>query len=878
MIESEEPIPTAADRNLQARENHTVYQAARDQHIYYRETASRTPSTLPRGTATFVGRDQELRALVDAVRRCVERDAIIPIFAIEGMPGVGKTALAVHAAHLLRDQFTDGHFFIDLHAHTAGRPPVSAEDALFALLSASGVKPPEIPASVDARAALWRNRLASAKVLLIIDNAMARAQVQPLLPGTSQCLVIITSRRRLAALSAYQAAVTLRLATLPSDDATTLFSVMAGRQPQGTEVDAVKELVRFSGYLPLAICLLAARLRPEPQWLMRDLLDELGQATDRLAHMKGEDVAVEAVFDLSYRRLPSPRRRFFRRLSVHPGPELDRYAAAALNGITPARAEEHLDALYYDNLIDQPTRGRYRMHDLIGAYASRLALSDAPADRQRALANLLDYYQSAALTANHQLSRRGSPHAPVANPSSALPTMATRQQALGWLNAEKANLLTCAKTMYAIGERGRLTTLASAMATYLRHAGPWEEAAWLHKAAATAAQQTGDQAAEARANHELGVIRRLMSWYAEAESALRRALDTYERIDDRSGIAAARTQLAAVQWRTGDHRGAATQLSTALEIFRSTNDLEGQADTLDELGVVRHLNADYEGFAEVLRQALAIHEQLGDLHGAANALNQLGMAQQLTDEYPKAIGNHERALLAYRQLGDRHGEARALNYLGIAYCQIGNYDAAKSALLVALRIHHHLGSRLGEANSLDYLGIAYRQTGDYETAEQYLHRALIMYQEQRNVVGEAETLNQFGVLRRLTGDYSTSAEQHERALALFQSLADHLRQAEVLNNLGALFLAQNQPARALDHYRRALVLARQARNPMEEANALEGLGRCVLHLGGPGDARDHLQGAMSIYERIGARDAANAVASLISGTDNSSASRQGFAS
>lgn len=869
-FEPSDNAPSATDRNLQARSNNRVYQAAGNQFIYDRPSAppSAAPcNTLPRDTAAFTGRDHELRALVDAAVRCAETGLIIPVYAIDGMPGVGKSALAIHAGHLLEDQFPDGQFFLDLHAHTSGRRPVQPNDALFALLSASGVKPSQIPPGLDDRAALWRKRIAGNKVLLILDNAAGRWQVQPLLPGSSGCLVIITSRRRLTGLSAHQAAVTFALGTLPPQDATALFATMTNRHLNDSDAEAVHDLVRLSGYLPLAICLLAARLRPEPQWQIGDLVDDLSRTKHRLAHMHAEDVAVAAAFGLSYRLLPNHRRRFFRRLGLHPGPDLDNYAAAALDAITPAKAQQHLEALYQNHLLDQPTRGRYRMHDLISEYAGTLAEDDPAPDRELALCRLLDYYQHAARTAAARLSRPAKGQSPMSEGTSgrtspALPTLRTRQQALAWMSTEQSCLFACAIAMPPPSGYRRLTALASAMAPYLRLAGPWDHAASLHHAAVAAAEHANDQPARAQALHELGIVHRLMGQYVPAESALSQALEICEQIDHRPGIANALTQLAGVRWRTGDDKGAADRLNRALTIYQSLGDLHGQADALDELGVVLYHIADYRGAVDTLRQALTIHEGLGDLHGEANALNQFGLAQQLTGEYPLAIDAHERALGIYRELGDRHGQARALNYLGIARCEVGDYVGARAALTQALTIHRDLGYRPGQANALNYLGIVQYQTRDYPAAEQSLSRALDMYRDLGHKPGQADTLNQLGVLWRLANDHGAAAQKHEQALVLFRQLSDCLGQAEVHNNLGELLLAMDQPAEALDHYQDALPLARQAHNPRGEAKALEGAGRCALRLSNPREAVDQLRRAQTIYERIGALHAAQAAAEL----------------
>jgi tetratricopeptide (TPR) repeat protein len=849
---------TTADRNLQARSSDRVYQAAGNQYIIDRmprADAGAAGNTLPRDTAAFTGRELELRGLIDSVRRHIESGRTIPVYAIDGMPGVGKTVLAVHAGHRLADQFPDGQFFLDLHAYTPGRRDRPPAGALFDLLLASGARPSQIPADLDARTALWRKRMAGRKALLILDNAAGRSQVQPLLPGAGSCLVIVTSRRRLLGLGASQAAIPLALNTLPAEDAVALFAATAGRDQDPDEAGAVADLVGLAGYLPLAICLLAARIRPEPGWRVGNLVSDLARAARRLDHLRAEDIAVGAAFDLSYRRLPPARRRFFRRLGLHPGPDLDQNAAAALGGTAPDDARRHLDALYHDRLLDQPAYGRYRMHDLIGQYAR--ALTDHPgasanAERETALDRLAAHYQRAAQAADRRLAR-----------DSGCPAHA-RQQALDWMRIESANVFACAGAL-PTSAGNRLTALAAAMAGYLRGAGPWDRATALHQAAVVAAERAEDGGAQARALLDLGEVYRLTGRYLSAEHALRQARELFERADDRHGVAGTLTQLAHVQRRAGDHRGAAERLAEAVASYEKLGDLRGQADALDELGVVRFQLGDHRAALDTVRQALAIHRDLGDRSGEATALHQFGAFQLLTGEYPPAIDAFERALVAHRELGDRHGQGCALNYLGIARCHAGEYAVATAVLTEALTLHCELGYRPGQANALNYLGVVACRTGDLPSAERSLTGALALYRDLGNRPGQADALNQLGVLSRLAGDHGIAERRHEEALTLFLPLADHLGRAEALANLGDLFLTSEKPEAARDRYRSALPLARRAGNPRAEANALEGLGRCAAILGDRGKAADQLRRARSIWQRVGAPHAVRAADELLEG-------------
>lgn len=857
----------AGERRLHVQDSEHVYQSSGSQHIYNTTTAPAPAAPcndLPRDTSAFIGRERELRALVHNVIQSAEAQRIIPVYVIDGMPGVGKSAFAVHAAHMLQDHFPDGQFYINLHAHTTGHRPMHPADALFELLAADGVRPAHIPAALDARAALWRKRMARSRALVVLDNAHSRKQVQPLLPGASHCLVMVTSRQRLTGLLAQQASINLALGTLPPEDATALFGRMANRHLKPAERGVVDELVRLCGYLPLAICLLASPLASEPQWPIAELVRDLAQTKHQLSRMGAEDVTVEAAFDLSYRQLSVNLRRFFRRLGLHPGPDLDPYAAAALNDTTPDHARQSLDALYHHHLVDQPAFGRYRLHDLIRQYAVMRAESDAPADLGEAKTRLLDYYRRAAEAASRHLSRRAGPLAGASNGAvRRLPPINSRHAAMSWMRVEQANLFACSSTAPAHPAEAVLPALATAMAPYLGLVGPWDRAISLHRAAAATAGAAGNRRAQADALRELGTLHRHTGKFDDAETTLGQALALHRSSGYQRGVADVLTQLGGVRRQAGDPVRATAALRSALGIYQDLGVSQGRAEALNEIGLVFWTSGEYGQALAAQRDALALYEELGDPHGTADTLRQIGGIQQLTVGYPPAIDAHKRSLGIYRDLGDRHGEAKALNYLGAAHCQMGEYEESRDALAQALTIHGDLGYRPGQANALNYLGIVLCQTGAYPGARRLMMQALAMYQGMRNRAGQADALNQLGVLDRLTGDTQSAADRHGRALVIFEALSDALGQAEALVNLGDLLLLLDQEDEAVIRYRRALELAERARLPHPEANALLGAGRCAARAGAPAEAAGLFRQAQAVFQRIGVPGGAKAAADLL---------------
>jgi len=312
--------------------------------------------TLPRDIASFTGREPEVRQLAAAAAGAAGSGGVVGIYAIGGMAGVGKTTFAVHAAHQLASRFPDGQVFLPLHGHTPGHRPVDPADALASLLQVSGVAARRIPPGLEARIALWRDRVAGKRLLLLLDDAVGHEQVRPLLPGTAGSLVLVTSRRHLTALEDTQ---TISLDMLSAGEAAELLIRLAARPDLEPSDPAVAEIIRLCGCLPLAVGMLARQLHHHPAWTPAGLAGDLAAARDRLELMAAENVSVAAAFDLSYADLTPGQQLLFRRLGLHPGTDIDAYAAAALDGTDLAAARRRLDALYDQCLLTEPARGRW---------------------------------------------------------------------------------------------------------------------------------------------------------------------------------------------------------------------------------------------------------------------------------------------------------------------------------------------------------------------------------------------------------------------------------------------------------------------------------------------------------------------------------------
>lgn len=764
--------------------------------------------TLPRDLSSFTGRESEVQWLLDATAEAAQAGGMVTIYAIAGMAGVGKTALAVHAAHAMTDRFPDGQLFVDLRGYTDGLEPLSAEQALSVLLRSLGVPDQLIPEDSAERAAYYRSRLAGTRTLIILDNALGTAQVKPLLPGTAGCVVMVTSRRSLRGLDDARA---LTLDVLPPEAAVALFRLVAGPQRVAADDPALTDIIKMCGQLPLAIRIAAARLAYRSALSPADLVSQLRHEHSRLRPLQDEDRNVAAVFALSYRNLPAAEQHLFRYLGLIPGPDFDIYAAASVAGIPADEADELLDSLLDHNLIAQRNQGRYRFHDLVRVYARTLTTGPTAGASAAALSRLLDYYLYTAQAADQCFERRiprAARFAEIAAPVAG-PLLDSQEDAQSWLSAELANL--DAAATYAAREQqpALAVALCAALAQYLRAHGPWSLALAMQQRALDAARRAGDRRSEADALSCVGVTQRLTGAYAQAEESLSRAFDLYRDSADSRGEAAALVELAIVQRLTGAHVAAEESLVRALTGYRAGGDRLGQAGALAELGVVQRQTGAFARAQESLTQALSFYTELGNRYGEAGTLTYLGSVEWSTGSFAEATGTLVRALELYRAMADQPGEANSLLYLGGVQQEAGRRGDAAVSLTQALGIYRELGDRRGQAGCLAYLGVIQTMARQYAPARESLTQALDLFRELRDRGGEAEVLNHYAALTAATSTPAAARGCYTDALRLAREISSAKDEADALEGTGTTYRAEQNTTAAVTHYRQAVELYRE---------------------------------------------------------------------
>ncbi|MFB8005113.1 BTAD domain-containing putative transcriptional regulator [Nocardia sp. NPDC056000] len=684
------------------------------------ETPPTTANFLPYDIPDFEGRAAELDRLGTPDQRGPGG-----IVAIDGMAGVGKTALAVHAAHRLTDRYPDGQLFVDLQAYAADRAAVAPAAALEILLRQLGIPADRIPLDEGERSALWRKELAGRAIVAVLDNAADADHVRPLLPATTGSLILITSRRRMIDLDGVHA---VSIPVLPPGDAIGLFERIVGARAAAEPVAAL-DVLQLCGFLPLAVRIAAARLVHRPQWSVGYMADRLRDERRRLVELATTERGVAAAFALSYGQLAPAHQRLFRLLGLHPGRDIDPAAAAALADLPHAYdAEPLLEELLDVHVVTQHEPGRYLLHDLLRAHAAAMVTVDeSDTARQAALSRLSDHYLHTARAAvdllfPHSASDR-HPLPPATDPITAVdgPDRAVR-----WLHAERANLM--AVIVHAADHdrpefvRDAAVTLRPYLDGYFHHT----DAARLHAVALVAGRRLGDRSGEARALADLGWTHWRRGEYADATRYSEHALAVARANGDRFEEARALNTLGNVRWRQREPDAARDYFRDALWITREIGNRGGEAHVLGNLALV--LGQDHHTEAlDHLERALDLHRQVGNTRGEALVLNKIGTLYRWCGQPDRAREHHGRALELYRSLGTHGDEAAAWNGLGHTARAGGDAAQAISEHGTALERAVQTGNVPEEADAHEGLARAYLLCGQRDQAREHAESALRHY-------------------------------------------------------------------------------------------------------------------------------------------------------
>ncbi|MBP2340227.1 DNA-binding SARP family transcriptional activator/predicted negative regulator of RcsB-dependent stress response [Saccharothrix coeruleofusca] len=812
------------------------------------------PSQLPADVVDFVGREQAVR-LIEALLRSAQG---VPVVTLAGPPGVGKTALAVHAAHRLRSCFPDGQLYVNLRGYAQG-PPLSAVDVLPRFLRAQGVPPEAVPLDQDEQEAMFRSRLAGQRVLVVLDNAANAEQIRPLLPGSSGCAVLVTSRDTLRGLAVSHAASNVRLDVLDLDETRALLAGMLGAEVVAAQRAAADELAEVCAHLPLALRIAAANLLSRPETTIAEYVAEL-RADNRLAALSvegDERAAVHAAFDLSYTALKPELAQLFRVLSLAPG-DITPDLAAALGGLTAQQARRRLDRLATANLVDNHVPGRYQFHDLLREYAAeRLAVEDDPVGRAQAFRRLLDWsirsVDNATDTLKSNLLRL--PRAAVV-PEVSPRRFTTPAEALAWLDAERQNLVALVAHAAERSPDADCWQLVDALRRYFYTRGMPVEWLATAKAGLAVAQGIGDPVGEVAMLSSLGTLHWAIGQHRVAVDHFRRALP----IQRRTGApppaqAAVLANLGAVHIDLGDLEQAADHLERALAITRDIGASQQQGIALYNLGGVYMQLGQLDRAVSCFEGSLEVGNRLGSWMAQADSHRALGEVHLFQGRPERAARLYERTGELYELAGARRFAHIRHEGLALSYVLRGRYADAISEASRAVALAVDRENLKGHCDAKNVLGEALLGAGRVADAMARHTEALRIAEETSYPWGTCAARR--GLARAHHAAGRLDEARYSAGQALDSAVRYRLRVAEVevLALLGRVLLDQGEVAGALEHAQRAGELSRATGQRLVLARSEHLAGDARAALGDPAGAAARWRAALELFTAVDAPEA-----------------------
>jgi hypothetical protein len=639
------------------------------------------PAQLPAGSRHFAGRGRELAEL-DQLLRAEAANNVVTI-AIDGIPGVGKSALAVHWAHRVADEFPDGRLFVNLRGFDEGAR-VDAAEALTGFLTALGVSPQEIPAEIEAMTMLYRSVMGARRMIVVLDNAWSVDQVRRLVPGTPGSLVIVTSRQRLTGLAAQGDAhlITLELPTW--EDARAAMRRRLGDERAAADPSAVDDLIAQCGRLPLAMTIVAARAASaaEPLSAVAAGLRSGGPTLDAF---NGDEPAwdLRTVCSWSYGWLSADGARLFRLLGVHPGPDIGRGCIASLAGIEPRHAGLLVTELTLAGLLTEHRWGRYVLHDLVRLYAAELAAGPGrAAETRRATTRLVNHMQLTAQAADEMLMPPLSTRTVDVPVEGVAPeTISDLPAAMAWFAAEMATIEHAVATLRVDGFRP--WQLASTVVAYCQRVGAYH------------------------------------TWRTVAGAGLRAALDA----QDTRGEAHMRRMLAGAEQHLGDPASAVDGLTRALALFERLDAKVEQGHVLRNLGWSYYLQGRFDRALDAYRRADVILARHGSTRDQALALTGIGYSLAGLTRHVEAIEHLRRAGRVFARVHDHNWQGSCEDALADIEHARGHLDESIRHRRYALRLFATAANPASHVESTVALGRTHLAAGRVEEGHQVLTAA-----------------------------------------------------------------------------------------------------------------------------------------------------------
>ncbi|WP_116198579.1 tetratricopeptide repeat protein [Amycolatopsis circi] len=667
------------------------------------------PAHLPAVTAFFTGRTAQLRQLDDALA-APWRAGAPRVAAVDGSPGAGKTTLALRWAHDNTALFSGGQLYANLRGYSRDGSPATPFDVLEEFLLALGIPADQIPATADQRAALYRSLLSGSRVLVLLDNAAHLQQIEPLLPGSGTCAVLVTSRNRLLGLGVLTGAPHITVGPMSEQESCALLRNVIGAANEKDRPESLSQLASCCAYLPLALRIAAERVVTGLDHDVSAVAAHL--RTDGLDLLDlDETTAIRAVFSWSYRGLPDEPARMFRLLSLHPGRRLSTAAAAALAGRPEPEAHALIGTLVSAHLVEATGPGSYRMHDLLQLYAHECTTADdTAAERTEAVRRLVTWYLRTAVAAAEWIAPyRSAAHAvELAADDAGTAAFPDPHAAFQWCESELQNFAPVSRLALDCGLADHAWKLPVALYDYFVLRKPWTVWRSAYDIALLAAQSNGRRREEGWVRAHLALAHLWLREHERSFQLYERALDLALLVKDEHGQAWAEYGLACVACETGKHSCAREHAEHALALFQRLGEPDGQAAALAVLGDVQCRTGDNATALDTAKNALRLCEQLHNDHGRGRKLVKIADVYHAQGKPREALRYLELSLDVRRNLQDRWGEADIHLRRGDLLDELGQNDQARSEWRAARALYEMLEDPRAADAAARVLGTACR--------------------------------------------------------------------------------------------------------------------------------------------------------------------------
>lgn len=689
--------------------------------------AVRGPRQVPTDITDFTGQQDLLHAL-DALADPAGTGPYVMV--VSGMPGAGKTTLAVHWAHGQRHRFPDGQLYLNAGAYGPA-PPVDPADALGRFLSALEVPLDRIPADVERRRDRLNQLLADRRMLIVLDNVRDSEQVRLLLPTSSATRTLITSRNRLRGLTVREGVRHLTVAPLPEEACRELFSRVIGAGRAHAEPAALAELARLSGGLPLAVRVIGEHVAARSRARISDLVEDLGT---HLLDCEGEDdeeTTLRNVFAWSHLALRADAANLLQMLGLYPGETISAEAAAALTGSTPQQTEPLLNSIAKAHLINHDTARRYRFHDLVRRYAADQVAREQPAPRRKqALRQVLDWFLLTAANAAAVLAPHDSPVPDLPSPNGVQPlTFGSDAEAMRWCAAERSNLGAVTRWAFEHGWYRHGWQIPGAVHEIFDRYGRRDDVRALEELALRSARLDGHQLGELGILNNLAATYFLEHDYASAGTHFAAGLALARALDQPAEETICAHNLASVYLATADLATAVRQFLEVLQAWRDLGHAPGESSALHHLGDAYRLQHRYDEAARYYREALLIRERIGSLRGQGESHSALAALYLETGEWQRALGHCDPVLALHDRTKDDGVRCDALITMADVQRQIGGSRSAIRTARLAVGLSEDIADSVRRCRALTVLAHALATTGHIATARRVCAEALMIVRE-----------------------------------------------------------------------------------------------------------------------------------------------------